>query len=93
MEWPPLAGLEWRCCQVALLIGLASANTDRTRLQHVTGELSGMGVGAGGGGHTPSQTPSTGLRHPSLEEDVGKRCSECDSKPLFLAPYLQTLPS
>ena len=23
------------------------------------------------------QTPSTGLRHPSLEEGVGKRCSEC----------------
>ena len=23
------------------------------------------------------QTPSTGLRHPSLEEGAGKRCSEC----------------
>ena len=27
------------------------------------------------------QTPSTGLRHPSLEEGAGKRCSEC-AKPL-----------
>ena len=25
------------------------------------------------------QTPSTGLRHPSLEEGAGKRCSECGS--------------
>ena len=26
------------------------------------------------------QTPSTGLRHPSLEEAAGKRCSECGSE-------------
>ena len=27
-----------------------------------------------------SETPSTGLRHPSFkEEGAGKRCSECDS--------------
>ena len=26
-----------------------------------------------------SQTPSTGLRHPSLEEGAGKRCSECET--------------
>ena len=26
-----------------------------------------------------SQTPSTGLRHPFLEEGAGKRCSECGS--------------
>ena len=26
--------------------------------------------------HARTQTPSTGLRHPSLEEDAGKRCSE-----------------
>ena len=25
-----------------------------------------------------TKTPSTGLRHPSLEEGAGKRCSECD---------------
>ena len=30
-----------------------------------------------------SQTQSTGLRHPSLEEGAGKRCSECDSVCLF----------
>ena len=24
-----------------------------------------------------TQTPSTGLQHPSLEEGAGKRCSEC----------------
>ena len=28
-----------------------------------------------------SQTPNTGLRHPSLEEGAGKRCSECGSEP------------
>ena len=28
-----------------------------------------------------TQTPSTGLRHPSLEEGAGKRCSECDQYP------------
>ena len=27
----------------------------------------------------PSQTPSTRLRHPSLDEGAGKRCSECAS--------------
>ena len=27
--------------------------------------------------HVWGQTPSTGLRHPSLEECSGKRCSEC----------------
>ena len=27
----------------------------------------------------PMQTPSTGLRHPSLEEGAGKRCSECET--------------
>ena len=52
MEWPPQAGLEWRCCQVALLIGLASANTDRTCLQHVTGGAKWDGGGGGGGGGT-----------------------------------------
>ena len=26
-----------------------------------------------------SQTPSTGLRHPSFKEGAGKRCSECDA--------------
>ena len=26
-----------------------------------------------------TQTPSCGLRHPSLEEGAGKRCSECGS--------------
>ena len=31
-----------------------------------------------------SQTPSTGLRRPSLEEGAGKRCSECDSVCLSL---------
>ena len=43
------------------------------------GELGGVGaeeVGWGGGGGSDNQTPSTGLRHPSLEEDAGKRCSE-----------------
>ena len=29
--------------------------------------------------HHRLQTPSTGLRHPSLEEGAGKRCSECAS--------------
>ena len=29
--------------------------------------------------HQRLQTPSTGLRHPSLEEGTGKRCSECAS--------------
>ena len=28
---------------------------------------------------TPQQTSSSGLRHPSLEEGAGKRCSECAS--------------
>ena len=28
-----------------------------------------------------TQTPSTGLRHPSLEEGAGKRCSESDQYP------------
>ena len=27
-----------------------------------------------------NQTPSSGLRHPSLEEGAGKRCSECAQK-------------
>ena len=27
------------------------------------------------------ETPSTGLRHPSLEEGAGKRCSECGLLP------------
>ena len=35
-------------------------------------------AGRGGGGREgKTQTPSTGLRHPSLEEGAGKRCSEC----------------
>ena len=50
--------------------------------------------------HLSTQTPSTGLRHPSfnflLEEDAGKRCSECalhpDSKHWFTTSFLQPLP-
>ena len=29
--------------------------------------------------HSQDQTPSIGLRRPSLEEGAGKRCSECES--------------
>ena len=29
--------------------------------------------------HKHAQAPSTGLRHPSLEEGAGKRCSECEA--------------
>ena len=43
------------------------------------------------------QTPSTGLRHPSMKEGAGKRCSECgswpNSKHLFTTSFLQPLPS
>ena len=39
-----------------------------------------------------SQTPSTGLRHPSsLEEGAGKRCSECDEL-VVSARLLQPVP-
>ena len=33
---------------------------------------------------TSTQTPNTGLRHPSFKEvGAGKRCSECDQYPTF----------
>ena len=38
-----------------------------------------------------TQTPSTGLRHSSLEEGAGKRCSECGSNGLLLHMYVLTL--
>ena len=40
-----------------------------------------------------TQTPSTGVRHPSLEEGDGKRCSECgcDAVTLSLAKRLANL--
>ena len=34
------------------------------------------GGGGGGGGGGQWQTPSTGLRHPALEEGARKRCWE-----------------
>ena len=37
-----------------------------------------------------NQTPSTGLRHPSLQEGAGKRCSECDVKPVCRHPCLMS---
>ena len=39
--------------------------------------VKGVG-GRVGGGYGTGQTPSTGLRHPSLEEGAGKRCLECE---------------
>ena len=33
-----------------------------------------------GKGQRVSQIPSTGLRHPSVEEGAGKRCSECEDE-------------
>ena len=45
----------------------------------------GGGVGREGRGSVArKQTPSTGLRHPSLEEGAGKRCSECGPQARFL---------
>ena len=39
------------------------------------------------GAHGGAQTPSTGLRHPSLEEGTGKRCSECGSSLHSFVPF------
>ena len=35
--------------------------------------------------HCTTPTPSAGLRHPSLEEGAGKRCSECVYDPCFFS--------
>ena len=37
------------------------------------------------------QNPSTGLRHPSLEEGAGKRCSECSGLPFGRSEVLRSL--
>ena len=37
----------------------------------------------------PPQTPSTGLRHPSLEEGAGKRCSAAECGPAAASELLQ----
>ena len=37
-------------------------------------------------GPVRAQTPSTGLRHPSLDEGAGKRCSECGTGQVWAIP-------
>ena len=44
-----------------------------TTNEHIHGTLLISIVGS----HHGPQTPRTGLRHPSLQEGAGKRCSEC----------------
>ena len=42
-------------------------------------------------GHRIDQTPSTGLRHPSSEEErAGNRCSECENLLVVRSGYWQS---
>ena len=42
-------------------------------------------------GDARQQTPSPGLRHPSLEEGAGKRCSECGAPVVATRSYAQRI--